>query len=327
MISSERGGVASFKETSSEAKTKINPALLQYMGLLSATRLIGSVSAKDVSRSDAEGGIIPKLNDFYVATNKSARTRCIDGRHDPTLNESELGPQIPGGAPGVAAAYLLGVDNDDMTRGSFYADTISMSDRLIRMDIPLGAHRDKHSENDDDKVGCGAIDNIDKILGVMANPTFANTHLENTIRLYGSDAFSNENYFHAAGKNLQILGNKEYFSDREKAVEYLETIASDSVTTLEGDHNEKLVVVNYVPETTLSSNRLAEELDVQAFGYDIWRVKQIAQDLLPRPDQVHDRQRFVMAHVMFAVATIMALTDGSLHLVLRARDNDFDLTA
>ena len=56
---------------------------------------------------------------------------------------------------------------------------------------------------------------------------------------------------------------------------------------------------------------------MQAFGYDLWRSKQMAEKLLPYPDQAVDRQRFVMARVMSTVATLMALTDGSQRLVLR----------
>lgn len=54
--------------------------------------------------------VIEDLDHYYVASDVTARTRCIDGRHDPELDENHLGPQVPGGAPGAALAHRLGVD-------------------------------------------------------------------------------------------------------------------------------------------------------------------------------------------------------------------------
>jgi hypothetical protein len=73
-----------------------------------------------------------------------------------------------------------------------------------------------------------------------------------------------------------------------------------------------------IPATTLSSNRFATDFQgMQAFGYDMWRSKQIAERILPLPDQARDRERFVMACVMTSVATLMALTDGTQRLLIR----------
>lgn len=70
--------------------------------------------------------------------------------------------------------------------------------------------------------------------------------------------------------------------------------------------------------TTLASNRLADTFEgIQAFGHDLWRSMEMADKLMPRPDQIQDRERFVMARVMSTVATLMALTDGSQRLVIR----------
>lgn len=78
------------------------------------------------------------------------------------------------------------------------------------------------------------------------------------------------------------------------------------------------MIVNFVPNTTLLSNRFAQEhAGTQAFGYDIWRSKQLAMSLFPLPSQADDRNRFIMARVMIAIATLMTLTDGSLRLLVR----------
>jgi hypothetical protein len=56
---------------------------------------------------------------------------------------------------------------------------------------------------------------------------------------------------------------------------------------------------------------------LQAFGYDIWRSKQLARMLLPLDSQDEDRDRFIMARVMVTIATLMALTDGSQQVLFR----------
>ena len=94
--------------------------------------------------------------------------------------------------------------------------------------------------------------------------------------------------------------------------------APNSVSVLEGQHHEALLVVNLVPATTLSSNRFAmDHSGAQAFGYDLWRSRQLAQMLFPMPSQQLDRERFIHARVMLTIATLMALTDGSLGVLLR----------
>ena len=76
--------------------------------------------------------------------------------------------------------------------------------------------------------------------------------------------------------------------------------------------------MNFVPNTTLASNRFAAaHAGTQAFGYDIWRSKQLARNLFPLPDQAMERDRFVMARVMITIATLMTLTDGSQRIFLR----------
>jgi hypothetical protein len=90
------------------------------------------------------------------------------------------------------------------------------------------------------------------------------------------------------------------------------------VAVLEGHHHECIVAVNFVPETTISSNRFAHTFDgMQVFGYDIWRSKQMADLLLPGAHHSHERNSFVTARVMTTIATLMALTDGTQRLVLR----------
>ena len=71
----------------------------------------------------------------------------------------------------------------------------------------------------------------------------------------------------------------------------------------------------------LSSNRFAADHGgAQAFGYDLWRSRQLVQALFPLPSNQVDRERFIHARVMLTIATLMAITDGSLQVLVRLTD-------
>jgi len=286
---------------------------LQWPGKVSATSLLHSGVLSQATVNEA----IKRINEFYVAVSPTARTRCIDGRHDPELDENKLGAQVPGGAPGAALAYRLGVDKDDLTRGTFLVDAEEMIGWYLRLGFAPGGHRDEHSVGKS-TVGCGAIDAMDIILATMMRPDLVDDHKRVVKELLGS-AFDRDTYLRNMGAAAVLNGrSEEYFRDREAIIDLLEKRVKNSIATLKGDHQESIVVVNFVPGTTLSSNRFSHTFQgLQAFGYDIWRSRQMAGKILPRPDQAVDRQRFIMSRVMTTVATLMALTDGSQRFIIR----------
>jgi hypothetical protein len=295
-------------------------------GVLSDVAWPGKVSAKELIKSGQTTkqtilDAVAQINDFYVAVNPAAKTRCIDGRHDPELDEKNLGPQVPGGAPGAALAYRLGVDKDDLTRGTFLNDAETMIGNFLRLGFAPGGHRDEHRV--DGAVGCGAIDGMDKILAAMTEPNLVEDN-KRIVKMLLGPHFDRDTFLRVMGAGVVVNGRSEhYFSNRKAIIDILEKKSHKSIATLKGNHQECLVVVNLVQGTTLSSNKFSEEFGgIQAFGYDLWRSIQMASKLLPRPDQLQDRQRFVMARVMSTIATLMSLTDGSQRLVLRMTASD-----
>ena len=287
---------------------------LNWPGAVSAKQMIHDKETTAATIEDA----VAHINDFYVKINSTAKTRCIDGRHDPELDESKLGPQVPGGAPGAALAYRLGVDRDDLMRGTFLADAQYMMETFNRLGFPLGGHRDTQSSHAAKKAGCGAIDSMDSVLSVMTDPKLVDDHKRVVRTLLGNE-FNRNDYLQVMGAAVLVNGRAdEYFKDREEIIDIMEKQFKKSVATLDGTHKECIVIVNMVPYTTLSSNRFSDAYGgMQAFGYDLWRSLEMAQRVLPRDDQIEDRRRFVMARVMCSIATLMALTDGSQRLLLR----------
>lgn len=299
-------------------------------GVLSDMQWLGPVSARNLvdtkfTTTENIEAAISAINQFYVPVNPKAPTRCIDGRHDPALDEKHLGPQVPGGAPGAALAYRLGVDKDDLTRGTFLADAEAMISTFARMGFAPGGHRDEHSLNNKN-AGCGAIDGMDKILAAMTDAHLVNDH-KRVVKMLQGVTFNRDNYLRVLGAALTLRGHSdEYFLNREAIIDMLEQRSKKSISTLKGEHHECIVVVNLVQGTTLSSNRFSENFNgIQAFGYDMWLSAEMAQKLLPLPELIVDRQRFVMARIMTSVATLMGLTDGSQRLLIRINTPDEEL--
>ncbi len=117
----------------------------------------------------------------------------------------------------------------------------------------------------------------------MTNPALVEDHKRLSKLLLG-EQFNRDNYLRVMGAGLVLESRANgYFADREQILDLLETKCPDSVSTLEGTHQEGIVIVNLVPNTTLASNRFTDAFGVQAFGYDLWRSKQLAQILLPLP--------------------------------------------
>jgi hypothetical protein len=289
-------------------------AQLIDLGRLSEHTWHGKVSVRDADVNIAI--LLQSLNAYYVPTRTGAKTRCIDGRNDPKFDEDNLGAQVPGGAPGAALAYRLGIDKDDLTRGTFYNDAEVMIDSYLRLGLSPGGHRDDSSTGE--VVGCGAIDGMDAILANMTDPSLVEDHKRLVKALLASE-FDRDNYLRVLGAALVLRSRSQgYFAGRGEILNLLEKKAPNSVSVLKGSHQEALVVVNFVPDTTFSSNRFADEHNgTQAFGYDLWRSKQLASSLFPLPSQRVERNRFVMARVMITIATLMTLTDGSQRILLR----------
>jgi len=304
----------------SSSGSGLGSVLLDY-GVLTNSDWHGPVRVQEVlvrlgQNAEALEAGIAKLESYFTTVQKSAKTRCIDGRIDPNSDSADLGPQVPGGAAGAAIAYRLGVDSDDLTRGSYVADAEAMIDTFLRFGMNPGGHRDEHA--DEHTAGCGAIDKMDVMIKKMVDPAHVEDH-KRIVKILLGNSFNRSRYLQVLGAATLINAHsEEYFRNRDDIIDYLEKKTSGSVTTLKGQHNECIVIVNLVPNTTLDSLRFSNENhDIQAFGYDMWRSAQIASRILGRPDQTEEREKFFMARVMCSVATLMAITDGSQRFILR----------
>lgn len=277
-------------------------------GAISASGMVASGETSSQAIEDAAQG----LNDFFAPVGAMASARCIDGRKDEALNEMDAGPQLPGGTLGGAFAYRL-ARADAVAQMSFREDAREFVSKVIEAGFAPGDHRDDHATGD--AVGCGALDKMDKALEIIADPGHASQLVSHASALLG-DNFDQE-AFSSVLKRGAVLRRQaaSYLASRGKSVDDLEASTGRPVPVLTGGHKECFVIVNTVSGTTFATNRFMDEHGgIQAFNYDFWRTQAVAEALFSEESL---RSRFVTARVVSAIATLMALTDGSQRLATR----------
>lgn len=281
-----------------------------WRGGISAAKM----AAAGLLSDDIVKEAITRLEDYYVAEDAQAEARCIDGRCCVSLPENHMGAQLPGGTPGAALAYRLGLVGDNLDIGTFTDDAHLMLERSLALGFMPGDHRDTHGHG----IGCGALDKMDAALAAMLAPELIADHKRLVSTLLG-DSFSNELYMQVLGAGVVLEGRiEEYMQQREKSIEELEVSLRHPVSMLVGDHHECFVLINTAPGTTFATKRFSDDFKgVQAFNYDVWRTLEFAERLFADGSLGGSKEKFVMARVMTAVATLMVLTDGTQNLIVR----------
>ncbi len=294
------------------------------------------------------------LEKYFVPANTGARTRCIDGRLldgyltddgliNPELAERDLGPQVPGGTPAAALVHRV-IKRDWAENPTLGNDIRDISKMYSEHGIRMGGHIDEHKQDHPYDSGCGAIDNMPQIMQRITSLS-AIGELKGLVRALMGDAFDADLYDMVEGR-IRLLesmqrtyfgeyeqkdGEKEYEFKKEAIAVLNENAEKEHhpVAKLTGSHQEVALVVNLVPETTFDRDRFwaANQGRVQLFNYDLWRSEEFAQILYPvdimrqTPAENDKRQLeqrlFLTARIMYAVATSMVLTDGSLDIILR----------
>ncbi len=280
-----------------------------WLGGISATKMVHD----GVTTVDAISVAAGTLKSYFIKADLSCDVRCIDGRCSGMEDAAHLGPQLPGGTPGSGLAYRLGVIRDHLELGKFCDDAQYMLAAFERAGIKPGDHRDDHGHG----VGCGAIDKMDLALKAMVDSSLVRDH-ERLVRLLLGDTFNEEMYLHVMGAAVMIEGRAdEYFEGRDKSVEMLEERIHHKVPVLHGEHQECFVIINLVEDTTFDNKRFAEDYHgMQAFNYDFWQTLKGADAIFGKGTR--ERDLFVTARAMTAVATLMVLTDGTQRLIVRS---------
>ena len=299
----------------------LSPTISNH-GCLSQVCWPGSISLNAIldsglATADKLDSLISNIEKYYVPVGNGSATRCIDGRYDPNFDVDNLGPQVPGGSIGATLAYRLSAGRKKLLEADFATDANNLLRHLSEINLKPGGHRDNHADGKS-AVGCGAIDKMNQAVKFLSDSQYTQSIHELSKALIG-DSF-NDDYFYQILGEATLLNSKSdlYFKNRLKTIKELEHKVKDSIATLMGEHRECLVVANYVPNTTLAENNLLKDYEgVQVFNYDVWRSLELADKLFPNKKDLKNKELFIMARAMTAIATLMCLTDGSQTLLTR----------
>jgi hypothetical protein len=281
------------------------------------------------------------LGNYFVPVDYSAPTRCIDGRllADWTklkkLQSRGLGPQSPGGTPATAIIHrIIMMGEVGGPSISFETDLKEVIAAFSRNNIYFGGHIDEHNEKHPENTGCGAIDKLPEILAQMVSPK-AFREIKALCQVLLPTIYDDRIANELIGRLVLLQADSEIYlqyDKRTKRYKYkhlvMETMRKSAtkknipVEKLVGPHNEKGLIINMVKGTTFDRDKFGHDNanEIQLFNYDAWRTQQTAKVLYPDTNKKNRRhqQEYVLARTMYAVATAMVLTDGTLNLYVRS---------
>jgi len=314
----------------------------QWKGSIS---LKDRVDRKEITEEEVDTALSGKnVLRYMVRAAKNARTRCVDGRfikgymeQRQSMKERPLGPQNAGGTAGTAVAFRIarGADGDDYESLSFAQDFDAFADSLTELGYEIGAHTDNHSEDSPENTGCGAIDKMPEIIEVMTDSKNAPRVNELTQGIMGS-AYDSKIYSEMLGNAIRVSSAKaSYFKDyRHNLYDRMKARAGDVVSCLFGKHNEVAAIINRVYGTTFHRDEFSADSDnkIQAFNYDYWYTLEKTEALMKdhpyfadmsEERRIIEGKKLLTARVMYTVATLMTLTDGTIQLrIIDEKDDE-----
>lgn len=244
---------------------------------------------------------------------------CYDGREPEDENVVADLPKAAGGTETIVVGLaLIGERQSNETCSQ---QTTRVATDLVRNGRAVGGHTAEvhgHGEGADMNCGCGACDKLRQGLEYMT--VAENAHaLQETARKLGvqvDDAMTARIVANAA--ELLATG---YADGGRNIVNAIKSAGGESCAPkLGGEHLEAVVVINRVFGETLDRTALRQVMEesgrpnVQAFGLDMWAIREAARNFASSPDKVEE---FVAAMVFHNLAIAAELCDGSLRVVVR----------
>ena len=303
------------------------------------------VRAKEITEQQIQRGLQPeKLETYFVPADRTARSRCIDGRcsanYDPKHPSHSLGTQVPGGTATAALCWRIA------TWGSMFTETFTLtgdiatlSDLLEGMGLETGGHIDDQAT--DESTGCGSLDKVPEILQRITLPE-AQEQVRGLLQLLLGESYERETADAVVGRLVSLQGKKNEYFDRDpktgnlryrqEAIDAIKRKNPEGVEKLVGDHHEVGLVINTMPETTFDRDRFSADHDhkLQLFNFDFWRTLEVAEKLFPiktsmsaekAGSQQRLRLRYITTRALFGIGTAMVLTDGEIELIIRSSNS------
>jgi hypothetical protein len=285
------------------------------------------------------------LRKYIIKVDSAAPTRCIDGRMTLGWEEFDrarkhsLGPKVAGGTAHAALAHRI-VDVMDIEENLLFEDDIRhVVEQYQAIGIGFGGHVDTHAHGWN--TGCGAVDNINKILEKLQRPE-PQEQLRDIAKIILGDAYDGRYMVNEViGRMLFLDAVKPTYMPKENndprgEFLYKKTVVNllrkearsnaDVVPQLAGEHGEVALVLNFVKDTTFDTDRFSFDNndEIQVFGWDLWEMYEEARRLYPytmtsahwvQKEAIAKRIKHITTRTLLGVATAMVLTDGSLRVV------------
>ena len=284
------------------------------------------------------------ISKYIVPANVKAPTRCIDGRitkgwQPPADGQPVvLGPKIAGGTAHAALAHRI-VDVGNLKDNLLFEDDIKhVIKRYKEIGFGFGGHIDDHQSRSN--TGCGAVDNIHLILDRLQRPE-PQEQLRGLTKMILDDAYDSSIMNEVIGRMLYLDALKPRYMPKENddpngvflykrtivdTIRHEAAAAEETVPALTGTHNEIAIILNFVTNTTLDTDRFSYDHGnyIQVFGWDVWEMYEEARNLYPYDmhenveDQhaaIKNRIKHLTTRTLLGLATAMVLTDGSLKLI------------
>ena len=267
---------------------------------------------------------IPALvNRFYIPVSAGAALRCVDGsslqgydKNSALSHARPLGPQIQGGIAGAAQAMRLWLGPSPNT--TLLTDIDKCNDEYLRDYLP-GDHT--YDIVGEDLTGCGAIDQYATKLSFLTDPP-----KQQAIRDISEAILASGNKVAPVGAYERIIKNATalrksdgYLPPAKDTLTKIRSLNPNGIEVLVRPHPEASVTINWVADTTHDRDAYNAETDskVGNFNLDAWAI---FEEFGPE---------IGYATIVDAVATKMAITDGSQLLLIRSplRETDIPLAA
>ncbi len=283
------------------------------------------------------------IKKYFVRAYRSARTRCVDGRciegyeeNREEMKERDLGAQVSGGSAGMAVSIRIADGPNaetDSVDSTFKEDMESISSEMAEMGIEIGGHSDNHAEVGE-KTGCGAVDNMPEIVKNMTDARYA-TRQKDLVKSVLGKMYDSRVYSEVLGNAMLLEAEEEsYFKDYKHTVfEIMKKQSKNAISKLFGNHNEIAVIVNNIYGMTFHRDEFSSDNghEIQSFNYDVWRTMEVVETFInmsPKYKKLSEEERDIAAkkllttRVMYSVATLVTLTDGSLKLFVANEKTD-----
>lgn len=292
----------------------------------------GLIHAEGMEHEENAQAVAEAVKRHVVSVSEDAPSSCIDGRQCVSCMDGEKSEPRPGVAGGglisaYAAAELVGWFSNDETTSEQRLKIVL--DQLNEQGIITGAHCDTAALDSEfvneigaSKTGCGADDNLPRILQTMYSQRSAIDSF--TYAILGDQSDAEISYVDA-----QTLASRHEDWDPKKMLDHvgeeagphgIEILDSGDGTVPNHGHGELAAVFNDAEGTTVDRDSLFAETGIQVFDVDVWYLRTLARAMATGPDAESQEADLLQAMVSYQVATYLTLCDGTQRpIILQAK--------